>query len=215
MPTPVPLQKALEEMRLLVLLPMAPGEGGTGGRAREILRGGAEGIQLREKAADPARFLQGALEVREACDEEGGIFMVNDRVEAVFPSRADGVHLGQEDLPAAEARRLLGEGVILGVSCHSVDEALRAEDAGADYLALGCIFPSPTKPELEPVGTDLIVQVASKVQLPLMAIGGLGPENIADVFEAGARAAAVSSAALRGPDPESAVRRLREAIPYP
>ena len=213
MPRPFARIESLKRLRLQILLPKGPPEFDAADRARAAIRGGADAIQLREKSAGADEFLEEAKEIRRACDESGALFIVNDRVEAVLPSRADGVHLGQEDTPPQEARRILGDEAIIGVSCHSVEEALRAEEAGADIISIGCIFPSPTKPDLVPCGPGLIEEVARRVRIPLMAIGGIRPENIREVFEAGARAAAVSSAAISAPDLESAVQRLRKGIP--
>lgn len=215
MSTPEAASRSPKRMRLHVLLPKAPEGRSTGDVARALIRGGADVIQLREKSADAAEFLEVARECRQACDAGGAILILNDRVEAVLPSEADGVHLGQEDLDPHEARGHLGEGAIIGVSCHSVEEALRAVDRGADYLSVGCIFPSPTKPHLQPVGPEMIARVAERVALPLVAIGGIRPENVARVIEAGAQAVAVSSAVLQAPDPEAAVRQLLRAIPVP
>lgn len=213
MPTPGALRDRLDRMRIQVLLPITGSAASTADLARAVIRGGADAIQLREKSADDAAFLEAAGDLRKACDEGGAILIVNDRVGAVLPSRADGVHLGQGDTDLREARRLLGEGSIIGSSCHSLEEALRARDGGADYIAIGCIFRSPTKPHLRPAGVDRIARIAAEVGLPLVAIGGIRPENAASVFEAGAHAVAVSSAILEASDPEAAVRRLRAAIP--
>ncbi|MCZ6692106.1 MAG: thiamine phosphate synthase, partial [Planctomycetota bacterium] len=199
--------------RLQILLPKAPAGESTGAWVRALIRGGADSIQLRQKEATDREFTEIAREVRGACDAGGAIFIVNDRVDAALASEADGVHLGQDDMDPREARHILGDTPLIGVSCHSVDEAIQAEAAGADYIAVGCIFASPTKPDLRPVGPELIAEIARRVRRPLVAIGGIRPENVALVIRAGAQAAAVSSAILSSPDLEGATRRLREAIP--
>ena len=215
MPAPSGPLHWIERMRLQVLLTMDPPGRSAADLARAAIRGGADTIQLREKSLEVPGFLDTAREVQAACQEGGAILVINDRVEAVLPSGARGVHLGQEDMPPGEARRVLGAGVIVGVSCHSLEEALKAEEDGADYVALGCIFPSPTKPHLQPAGTELIGRVADRVRTPIVAIGGIRAENVARVIEAGAQAIAVSSAVNDAPNPESAARRLREAFPNP
>ncbi len=126
---------------------------------------------------------------------------------------AHGVHLGQEDLPAAAARRLLGEGKILGISVESAEEALRASEEGADYLGVGPVFPTPSKKDAgEPIGLEGLRRIREAVSLPLVAIGGIDEERVAAVFEAGCDGVAVISAVVSAPEMEKAVRRLREAV---
>jgi len=167
---------------------------------REAIRGGAGIIQLREKELPARAFYELAQALRELTREAGVPLIINDRVDVAAAVGADGVHLGQEDLPMAAARRLLGERAIIGVSTHSVAEAVAAEQAGADYIGVGPVFSTPTKPELEPKGVALLREVLPAVHLPVVAIGGITPENVAAVVAAGVNRVAVVSAVAGAPD---------------
>ncbi|MDI6872717.1 MAG: thiamine phosphate synthase [Actinomycetota bacterium] len=182
---------------------------------RAALAGGADAVQLRDKEAAGGELYRLALEALELVRESGGgpLFLVNDRVDVALAAGADGVHLGQEDLPASVARNILGAGAVLGVSAGSVEEALAAEREGADYLGVGPVFPTPSKPDAgEPLGLEGLRAIRRAVGLPLVAIGGINEENLEGVFEAGADGIAVISAVASAWDMEEAVRRLRRAV---
>jgi len=182
---------------------------------RAALAGGADAVQLRDKEAGGGELYRVALEALKLMRKGGGspLFLVNDRVDVALAAGADGVHLGQEDLPASAARRILGEGAVLGVSAGSVEEARAAEEEGADYLGVGPIFPTPSKPDAgEPLGLEGLRAIRRVVNIPLVAIGGINEENLEEVFEAGADGVAVISAVASAPDLEEAVRRLRRAV---
>lgn len=183
--------------------------------ARAALAGGADALQLRDKALDGGALYRLALEVRGAVEESGAdcLFLVNDRVDVAVAAGADGVHLGQEDLPAPAARALLGEGLILGISAGTVAEAVRAEREGADYLGVGPVFPTPSKADAgEPIGLEGLRRIRDAVALPLVAIGGIDEGKVEAVFAAGADGVAVISAVASAADMEAAVRRLRRAV---
>jgi thiamine-phosphate pyrophosphorylase len=137
---------------------------------------------------------------------------VNDRVDLAVAIGADGVHLGQDDLPPRLARPLLRPGMILGVSTHNVAQAHRARDDGADYVAVGSMFATATKPDFELVGPELVRKLRPDIRVPLVAIGGISPDNVGDVIRAGADGVAVISAVCGAPDPLAATRRLLAAI---
>ena len=137
---------------------------------------------------------------------------MNDRVDLALALEADGVHVGQDDLPAPEARRLLLPGMILGVSTHDEAQARRARDDGADYVAVGSIFPTGSKAGFRLVGPDLVRRVRAEIAAPLVAIGGITPDNVAEVIRAGADAVAVISAVCAAPDPAAAAGRFLETI---
>jgi thiamine-phosphate diphosphorylase len=139
-------------------------------------------------------------------------FIVNDRVDLALAVDADGVHLGQDDLPPAAARALLEPGMILGLSTHSVEQAKAAQAAGADYVAVGSMFPTATKPEFQLVGPALARQVRPVVRVPLIGIGGITPDNVGGVIAAGVDGVAVISAVCAAPDPRAAARRFLAAI---
>ena len=175
--------------------------------ARAALEGGVRMVQLRDKR-ERGLVLPLARALRSLCAEFGALFIVNDHVDVAVLSDADGVHLGQKDLPPQEARRLLPPDRIIGVSTALLDEALRAVEAGADYVAVGAIFPSPSKEDTRPAGLATLRQVRASINLPLVAIGGINEENIQDVREAGADAVAVISAIVGAEDVRAAAHRL-------
>jgi thiamine-phosphate pyrophosphorylase len=176
------------------------------------LDGGAEMIQLREKTWPSGTLFPLAQRLRERCRAAGVPFVVNDRVDLALAVDADGVHLGQDDLPPAAARPLLRRGMILGLSTHSVEQAAAAQAAGADYVAVGSMFPTTTKPEFQLVGPALARQARPVVRVPLIAIGGITLENVGDVIAAGADGVAVISAVCAAQDPATAARRFIAAI---
>jgi len=176
------------------------------------LDGGAEMIQLREKTWPSGTLFPLAQRLRARCRAAGVPFIVNDRVDLAVAVDADGVHLGQDDLPPAAARALLKPGMILGLSTHSVEQAKAAQAAGADYVAVGSMFPTATKPEFQLVGPALARQVRPVVRVPLIGIGGITPENVGDVIAAGVDGVAVISAVCAAPDPRAAARSFVGAV---
>jgi thiamine-phosphate pyrophosphorylase len=173
---------------------------------------GCRMVQLREKEWASGRLLPIARRLRARCREAGVTFIVNDRVDLALAVEADGVHLGQDDLPAAVGRALLRPGMLLGVSTHSLAQARAAQADGADYVALGSMYPTATKPEFQLVGPDLVREVRAALQVPLIGIGGITPDNAAAVVRAGADGVAVISAVCAAADPGGATRRFLETI---
>jgi thiamine-phosphate pyrophosphorylase len=179
---------------------------------RALVKGGVTIIQMREKDIETREFLARALLVREVTRKARVPFLVNDRVDIAIASRADGVHLGQRDLPAREARRLLGPRAVIGVSTHNLREALKAESDGADYAAIGSVFATTTKSDVTVVGLDMIRRVRSRLHIPLVAIGGITPENARSVIAAGAEGVAAISGLLGSGRVVEAARRYRQAM---
>jgi thiamine-phosphate pyrophosphorylase len=177
-----------------------------------VLEGGCRLVQLRDKTMPLNDLYLAARALRHRCREAGCLFIVNDRVDLALALEADGVHVGQDDLPAREARRLLRPGMILGVSTHDESQAYRARDDGADYVAVGSMFPTGSKPGFRLVGPDLVRHVRPKIRVPLVAIGGITLDNVAEVILAGADAVAVISAIGSARDPAAAVRGFLETI---
>ena len=175
-------------------------------------RGGADAIQLREKAIPTRELVRVAKDLKAVCDEYGALFLVNDRADVAYAADADGVHLGQEDLPVRTAREILGHDKIIGVSCHSTAQALIAQEEGADYVSCGPLFATPTKPTYKPVTLDLIAQNRKVVRLPFVAIGGVDEDRVEQVIRAGADRVAVVRAVCGSDDPESAARRIKNKI---
>lgn len=184
---------------------------------REVIRaaiaGGATIVQYREKEGTTRQMLEEARALRELARQAGVPFIVNDRLDIALAVDADGVHIGQDDMPAPLARRLMGPGKIVGVSATNLEEALQAERDGADYIGAGPIFATPTKPDAAPpIGLDGLAEICRRVAIPVVAIGGINEENAAAIMKTGAVGAAVVSAIVAAPDVEAAARRLREVI---
>jgi len=170
---------------------------------------GAPLVQLRDKLLPDRDFYQVALAIRDITRRAGALLIVNDRVDIGVAADADGVHVGQTDMPASAVRRLIGPDLILGVSAGSLDEALRAEADGADYIGFSPVFSTATKEDAgKPTGLELLEEVSSAVHVPIVAIGGINEDNIRAVVEAGAYGAAVVSAIVCAQDMRAAVRRL-------
>ncbi len=173
--------------------------------AGAALAGGADMIQLRDKSGDMRALLRQARAIQALSRSHGAIFIVNDRLDLALAAGADGVHVGQDDLPAEAARHLLGPGRILGVSTHSREQALAAQAAGADYIGFGPMYPTGTKDTgYTPRGLEGLREVRAAVRLPILAIGGITLDTVADVIAAGATAPAVISAIVAAPDISSA-----------
>jgi thiamine-phosphate diphosphorylase len=176
--------------------------------AAAAIRGGAKTIQLRDKQRSKAKLLTTARKLKELCVEKGVLFIVNDHVDIALAVNADGIHLGQDDLPPAEARRILPIDVLIGISTHSVAEAVKAQTNGADYIAVGSIYPTTSKESFKLVGPETLRRARPKVSVPLIAIGGINHSGVQEVMKAGADAVAVISAVLGGDDVEKAARRI-------
>lgn len=177
-----------------------------------VLAGGCRLVQLREKTMPLGDLLPLARSLARRCREVGALLIVNDRADLALAAGADGLHVGQDDLPARQARGLLRSGMILGVSTHDPEQARRAVADGADYVAVGSIFPTTTKAGFQLVGPELIRRVRPEVPVPLVGIGGITVENAPSVLGAGADAVAVISALCAAPDPEAATRALLARI---
>ena len=170
-------------------------------------------IQLRHKQASGSQLFLWAVEIRKLCQKHQAICIINDRVDIAMASQADGVHLGQQDMPIDAARKLLGKHRIIGVSASSVKEAVQAEKDGADYIGFGHIFPTSSKEkDYSPLGAETLRQAAALLSLPIVAIGGISLENAALLISSGASAVAVISAVSRAPDPTFAAHKLLCAI---
>ena len=176
----------------------------------EALRGGVTLVQLREKHLDKDDFRTEALEIQALCRRYGVPLLINDDVELALEIGADGVHVGQDDLEAGQARAKLGPDRIIGVSAHSVEEALRAQAAGADYLGAGAVFPTGPKGDASCLPLAVLRDICAAVDIPVAAIGGIGPDNIGRLRGSGAAGVAVVSALFAQPDPCRAARTLRE-----
>ena len=178
-------------------------------RVSEAMEGGAQVVQLREKHLSHEAMLRAAERFVALCRKFGAVSILNDDVEAAVASGADGVHVGQEDLEAGRARALLGPDKLIGVSAHNVEEALAAQAAGADYLGVGAAFVTGTKSDAAPISRETIRAITQAVDIPVVAIGGIGPENILDLAGCGLDGVAVVSALFAREDTAQAARQMR------
>ncbi len=177
------------------------------------LRGGADLIQLRDKSLDDAALIAAAREFRAAADDAGALFILNDRPDLAAACEADGVHVGQDDETPAQARAAVGPDRIVGRSTHAPDQADAAgADPDVDYMAVGPVHATPTKPGRPAVGLDYVAYAARTVSKPWFAIGGLDTATLPEVVEAGARRAVVVRAITDAADPEKAARELSELL---
>lgn len=176
------------------------------------LKGGATCVQLREKHLDDADMLAEAKTISALCRAYHVPFILNDNVPLAKLCGADGVHVGQDDLSAAEARRLLGPDKIIGVSAHNVAEAKKAFADGADYLGCGAMFPTHTKTDTNVISRQVLADVCASVPIPVVAIGGIHRENLLQLSGCGEAGIAVISAIFAQPDIEAACRELREMV---
>jgi thiamine-phosphate pyrophosphorylase len=181
--------------------------------ARMAIDGGADTIQFRQKSGSTREMIEVARKLKGMCAEAGVPFIVNDRVDVAIASKADGVHLGQDDFPIALARKLIGEDVIIGGSAVSLEDAHRCFTEGADYVGFGPVYPTSSKPDASsPTGIELMKKAIKTVPLPVIAIGGIHAQNAPEVMHAGACGIAVISAVCCQADPKKATQMLSQAL---
>ena len=174
-----------------------------------VLKGGATFLQLREKELDQASLLAEARELRTIAGRYHVPFVVNDSVEAALACGADGVHVGQKDRMGRDVRALIGPDKILGITANTVELAVAAERAGADYIGAGAVFGTTTKQDAKSLSLETLREICRAVSIPVVAIGGVNADNLPRLAGTGAAGAAVVSALFAQPDPEEAARRLR------
>jgi thiamine-phosphate pyrophosphorylase len=180
--------------------------------ATAAVEGGADCVQLREKDLESGEFLRRAKILTDLCREHGVLFIINDRPDVALLANADGVHLGQTDLPCTEARKLLGPDKLIGVSTHNLDQAKQARLDGADYIGVGPVFRSATKTRDFLPGLDYAREAARQIPLPAVAIAGITEQNADEVLATGVRAIAVTAAVAATDDPRGATARLKQLI---
>lgn len=184
------------------------GNGTLSDAVEAALRGGSTMVQLREKSLTQADFLQEAKTLAALCARFQIPFLINDNLEIALACNADGVHVGQDDMAPQKARALLGPGKILGVSAHTVDQALAAEKTGADYLGVGAVFSTATKQDAASVPLETVREICQAVSIPVVAIGGISADNILSLQNSGVVGAAVVSALFAAEDIFSAAQNL-------
>ncbi len=178
-------------------------------QVESALKGGATCVQLREKELSEEAFLAEAVEIASLCKRYGVPFFVNDNVDIAIKCKADGVHVGQEDMDAAQVRQRVGDGMMIGVSVHSVEEALKAVRSGADCLGVGAMFSTATKADANVLPKEVLRDICAAVDVPVVAIGGIGKTNISQLSGTGIDGVALVSAIFAADDIESECRLLR------
>ena len=197
---------ALTDSRLSLGRPLAVVAGA-------LLESGVRILQYREKKLKAGKMLEECRLLRRLTERAGACFIVNDHIDIAMLVGADGVHIGQEDLPVPEVRRLVGPDMLIGLSTHTPEQAVAAVNAGADYIGVGPIFATQTKEEVvDPVGFDYLEWVARNIELPFVAIGGIKEHNIADVARHGARCCALVSELVGAQDIHAKVEAVRRAM---
>ena len=178
---------------------------------KESLDGGVTFLQLREKTLDEAHFLEEAKELQKLCKEYKVPFIINDNVDIAVAMNADGVHVGQSDMEAGDVRAKLGEDKIVGVSAQTVEQALLAQERGADYLGVGAVFPTSSKDDAVEVDHEMVKAICEAVDIPVIAIGGITKDNVQELSGCGLCGIAVISAIFAKPDIKKATEELKAA----
>ena len=178
----------------------------------DALKGGATIIQLREKKLDENSFVEEAIQVRDLCHKYNVPLIINDNVEVALKSGADGVHVGIEDAPVAEIRKRVSADFIIGATCKTVEQAKLAEAAGADYMGVGAVFPSPTKTNAVRITNAQLREIVSAVSIPAVAIGGISYDNVCQIQGSSVSGVAVVSAIFGAEDIEKATTLLKERV---
>ncbi|MEZ3454069.1 MAG: thiamine phosphate synthase [Oscillospiraceae bacterium] len=179
-------------------------------QVESALKGGATCVQLREKELDEAAFLEEAVEMKKLCAKYGVPFIINDNVQIAMRCGADGVHVGQSDMAAGNVRRAVGDKMIVGVSAQTVEQALAAQAAGADYLGVGAVFPTSTKSDASEVSRQTLKDICAAVDIPVTAIGGINKGNMAELSGTGVDGVALVSAIFAAEDIEEECKILKK-----
>ncbi|MBI4115806.1 MAG: thiamine phosphate synthase [Candidatus Omnitrophica bacterium] len=206
-------KKVFENFRLYAVTDLREADPSIFKKVEEAYRGGADIVQLRSKTLTDGELFRIGLRMRKVAHRFQKLFFVNDRPDLALALEADGVHLGQDDLPIAQVRRLLkGKQIFIGKSTHSLAQALQAVQEGVDYIGVGPIFETPTKPTYQAVGIELVKRVSKRVRIPFVCIGGVDQGNLKQVVEAGAKRIAVVRAIFGAKDVYVATKKLREVL---
>lgn len=205
-------QARLQDARLYVVTDARREHGDLEAFLRAVTGASADVVQLRDKTAGDAEVLEAAAVFRRVCDDAGALFVLNDRPDLAVEAGADGVHVGQQDAPPDEARRVVGPDLLVGRSTHSARQIDRSADEDVDYIAVGPVHATPTKPARPAAGLGPVRHAAQHAAHPWFAIGGVAPETVDEMLEAGARRLVVVRAVTEAPDPARATWQLRRAL---
>jgi thiamine-phosphate pyrophosphorylase len=206
------IRESLQSIRLYVLISSDIVTKSVEETARLVIDGGADAIQLREKTISDGEFISLAQKIHNATLQRGTLLIINDRVNVAKEVNAEGVHLGQHDIGISEARDVLGNGKIIGVSTHNIEQAEQAQKEGADYIAIGPVYPTSTKINEPPVGLEVVKEVAEKISIPFVVIGAITLRNLDEVLKTGAKRVAVCSAIITSKDILSSTRQFKDKL---
>lgn len=179
-------------------------------QVESALKGGVTCVQLREKELDDVSFLEEAVEMKKICEKYGVPFIINDNVEVAMKCGADGIHVGQKDMEAGNVRALVGEDMIIGVSAQTVEQALAAQSAGADYLGVGAVFNTTTKLDASEVSFETLKEICNAVNIPVVAIGGISKANMKELSGSGVDGVALVSSIFAAEEIEKECKELRK-----
>jgi thiamine-phosphate pyrophosphorylase len=205
-------EEALHKIRLYVLISSKIATRPVKETAKLVINGGADAIQLREKTISDSDFISLAGEIRDITTNRGTLFIINDRVNVARELNADGVHLGQQDMGVSEARAIIGNEKVIGVSTHNIIQARQALKDGADYIAIGPVYPTSTKNYEPSVGLKVVQEVSREITVPVFAIGAITLENLDNVVKAGASRVAVCSAIINSKDIYSSTKHFKTKL---
>ena len=207
-------KRLLRKSRLYVIIDKntVKNKGPIAGIANKIKASRVDILQYRNKKSEKRIILQEAQALSRLFANNKTIFIINDYVDIAKIIGSDGIHIGQGDISIETVRRILGKDKIIGVSCHSLKQAIKAQNQGADYVSIGPIFPTPTKPEYKAVGLKLIKKIKGKLKIPFFAIGGINKNNINEILAEGAEGVAICRAVCQNKDIKSAVKNLKTAL---
>ena len=176
------------------------------------IKGGVTLVQLREKDISTREFFDEASELKKLCKHYDVPLLINDRIDIALAVDADGIHIGQSDMPLKVSRRILGSNKIIGLSAGNVNQAVEALNDGADYLGVGAVFPTSTKKDASNVGIDMLKQVRKSVDIPIVGIGGINPENISQLYGSGIEGVAVVSCIMGSENPYAVSKQLSQMV---
>lgn len=181
-------------------------------QVEHAVRGGVTLVQLREKELSEDLFVSEAVKIRELCHRYNVPFIINDNLDVALKCKADGIHVGQDDMPVRRIREIAGEGFIIGTTAKTVEQAQKAEADGADYLGVGAVFPSPTKSNAIRITKEMLCRISESVDIPIVAIGGITAENMHEIAHTGISGMAFVSAIFAADDIEAAAANLNMMV---
>lgn len=205
-------RESLENFRLYAVTDLKEPDSAILQKIDDALLGGVDMIQLRSKLLSDKELYDLSIQIQKMTSKRKKLFIINDRIDLAIAADADGIHLGQDDLPIQAARKIAGKEKIIGISTHSVEQAVEAEKNGADYIGFGPIFGTPTKPDYKPIGLEQIREVNQKLKIPFVCIGGIDLSNVNQVVSAGAKRIAVVRAIFNESDPKTAAQKLKQRM---